>query len=178
MAKQETLKKVEYDITNGNLGKARDRLHGLINTYPNDLKLREKLGAIYWQLKQPAMAGRYWYLIDAKTPEMKAAQAAFQNAFGNNPLLMLQAIKFRGAMKAIAGTPAEAKLQALLERAKKTYRDETLYGLPGMPPKGTDPPPEQHPWQYRLTCAVLLLIVLLLLALIGIGAGTVVEWLF
>ncbi|WP_315906895.1 DUF6584 family protein, partial [Priestia koreensis] len=31
----ETLAKIEQDIKSGDLGKARDRLHGLISTYPN-----------------------------------------------------------------------------------------------------------------------------------------------
>ncbi len=55
-----TLKKIEEDILKNDLGKARDRLHGLISTYPNDLELRKKLGEIYFELKHPSMAGRYW----------------------------------------------------------------------------------------------------------------------
>jgi hypothetical protein len=39
----ETLDKVASEIAAGDLGKARDRLHGLLNTYP-DLGLRRRLG--------------------------------------------------------------------------------------------------------------------------------------
>lgn len=39
---RKTLKRIEEDIENNNLGKARDRLHGLIFTYPNELHLRKK----------------------------------------------------------------------------------------------------------------------------------------
>lgn len=38
---KKTLKRIEKDIENNNLGKARDRLHGLIATYPNELALRK-----------------------------------------------------------------------------------------------------------------------------------------
>ena len=38
---RKTLKRIEEDIENNNLGKARDRLHGLIFTYPNELHLRK-----------------------------------------------------------------------------------------------------------------------------------------
>lgn len=34
-----TLKRIEEDIKNDDLGKARDRLHGLISTFPNELEL-------------------------------------------------------------------------------------------------------------------------------------------
>ena len=35
------LKRIEEDIKNDDLGKAGDRLHGLISTFPNELELRE-----------------------------------------------------------------------------------------------------------------------------------------
>lgn len=38
--------KVDSDMAAGNLGKARDRLHGLILTHPDDLTLRRELGDI------------------------------------------------------------------------------------------------------------------------------------
>lgn len=41
MSLEETLKKVGRDIASGDYGKARDRLHGLIATYPNNLALDE-----------------------------------------------------------------------------------------------------------------------------------------
>jgi hypothetical protein len=44
MAIEQTLNRVERDIASGDYGRARDRLHGLIATYPNDLALRRKLG--------------------------------------------------------------------------------------------------------------------------------------
>ncbi len=48
---RKTLKRIEEDIENNNLGKARDRLHGLIFTYPNELHLRKQLGDIYYKLQ-------------------------------------------------------------------------------------------------------------------------------
>ena len=69
---EKTLKRIEKDIENNNLGKARDRLHGLITTYPNELALK-KLGDIYFTLQYPEMAGRYWYLEKEKTDVMHAA---------------------------------------------------------------------------------------------------------
>jgi len=91
-----TLKKIEDDIKKNDLGKARDRLHGLSSTYPNELELRRKLGDIYFSLKYPSMAGRYWYLEENKTPEMIKACAAFEQSEGNDPYRISRALKFKG----------------------------------------------------------------------------------
>ncbi len=62
MSKERTLERVEAEIAGGDLGKARDRLHGLIRTYPDDISLRSRLASIYWKLQYPHMAGCYWFL--------------------------------------------------------------------------------------------------------------------
>lgn len=91
-----TLLKIEEDIKKNDLGKARDRLHGLIATYPNELELRRKLGDIYYALKYPSMAGRYWYLEQNKTPEMEHACIEFEKSMGNDPFQVVRALKFKG----------------------------------------------------------------------------------
>ncbi|MFC0187145.1 DUF6584 family protein [Fictibacillus aquaticus] len=100
--------RIEHDIANGDLGKARDRLHGLLSTYPNNLKIRRKLGDIYYQLQDPAMAGRYWYLEEEKTPEMTAACEKFERAHGQDPKYMLRALKYNGNHKKIDDLRNEA----------------------------------------------------------------------
>jgi hypothetical protein len=91
-----TLKRIEEDIKNNDLGKARDRLHVLISTSPNELELRKKLGDIYSELKYPSMAGRYWYLEDNKTPEMVKACIEFEKTLGNDPNRIAMALKYKG----------------------------------------------------------------------------------
>ena len=93
---EKTLKAIDADIAVGDFGKARDRLHGLLATYPDDLALRRRLGDVYWRLQHPAMADRYWYLEENKTPDMIVACAAFEQSFGNDPFHILLALKFRG----------------------------------------------------------------------------------
>ncbi|MFC7371404.1 DUF6584 family protein [Fictibacillus iocasae] len=88
------LKRVEEDIAAGDLGKARDRLHGLLSTYPDNLEIRKKLGDVYHQLQDPAMAGRYWYLEKEKTPEMQAACEKFEKAHGYKPDRVERALKY------------------------------------------------------------------------------------
>ncbi len=96
MSKETVLSRIEADLQRGDLGKARDRLHTLVYNYPSDMALRARLADVYHRLQFPAMAGRYWYLEEHRTPEMETVIAAFERSCGNDPLLMLSAIKFRG----------------------------------------------------------------------------------
>ena len=82
MALQETLAKVHAEIDSGRLYQARDRLHGLVRSYPDNLELRWLLGDIYWRLNYPAMAGRWWWLLPPDRPEVSAAFEAYADMCG------------------------------------------------------------------------------------------------
>jgi len=117
-----TLAAIERDIENGDLGKARQRLHGLVSSYPDDLSLRRRLGEVYAALRYPAMAGRYWYLEEEKTAAMAAACAAFERSCGNDPLQILLALKYRGDLDLIRETYAGRTLHALEAQARAKHR--------------------------------------------------------
>ncbi|WP_282032849.1 DUF6584 family protein [Metabacillus indicus] len=129
-----TLLKIEEDIKKNDLGKARDRLHGLIATYPNELELRRKLGDIYYALKYPSMAGRYWYLEKNKTPEMQHACIEFEKSMGNNPFQIVRAIKFKGDKEIVKDlefsenfSPVQKKVtEKLLEEPEDSVFDKLL----------------------------------------------------
>ncbi len=178
MSREETLRKVAYDIQREDLGKARDRLHGLIGAYPDDLGLRERLAEVYWQLRQPAMAGRYWYLTDCNTPEADRAREAFQKAHGHQPLLMLQALKFRGDPERLKGTPAGKRLNGLVEAVSQDHGPQLAHRYSGKLRELDSPQRLKQTWKEKVTCAILLLMALFLLGLMGIGFGVVVAWLF
>jgi 2-polyprenyl-3-methyl-5-hydroxy-6-metoxy-1,4-benzoquinol methylase len=131
MTKEEKLNQINKEILQKNLGKARDRLHGLIAFYPNDLKLRTVLGAIYSKLQFPAMAGRYWYLEEKKTEVMEAACAEFEKSCGNETLQILLSIKFRGSIDKIDSKFAKEKLLALQNECKQRYSFYPEFGLKG-----------------------------------------------
>jgi hypothetical protein len=121
MVNQKSMTQIEMDLQAGNLGKARDRLHGLIQTYPDDLELRSRLSEIYWQLQLPEMAGRYWYLIENKDERMTQACRIFEERFHHDPLQMLFALKFKGDVDAIAESYAGKTLMKLHQQAKSKY---------------------------------------------------------
>lgn len=122
MSLEETLARVRADIESGNLGKARDRLHGLISNRPSDFLLREDLGEVYWDLGDPAMAGRWWYFAEEPTPQMREAIAAFESRHGGEPGAVLRALKVHFPPP----TPyVTARLLDLESRARKagTFRE-------------------------------------------------------
>ncbi len=102
MAKDDVLKRIYSDIEVGDLGKARDRLHGLLYTHPNDLHIRELLGDVYWRLQFPAMAGRYWYLTEVKGEQVEAAKTTFEKSVGKDPTRIMEALKFRGDLNSLS----------------------------------------------------------------------------
>ena len=120
MSKETVLSRVEADLHRGDQGKARDRLHTLVFNYPNDVALRTQLAEVYYRLQFPAMAGRYWYLGGYRTPEMETAVAAFEKSCGNDPLLMLSAVKFRGDPYEIPNY-ARDRLTALRQAVRNKY---------------------------------------------------------
>ena len=139
MSLEESLKRVERDVAAGDYGRARDRLHGLIGAYPERMDLRRRLGDVYGELRYPSMAGRFWYLEEEKSPEMEAACRAFEKSCGNNPVLMLQALKYRGGLRGREETFAGKRLAALAARAQREHgyrhnfeRTQTPAGVLGL----------------------------------------------
>ncbi|MDW8289686.1 MAG: hypothetical protein RMM06_03115 [Armatimonadota bacterium] len=120
MGKDQTLQRVEEDIAAGNLGRARDRLHGLIWQYPDDLSLRARLAEVYWQLSFPAMAGCYWYLHEPTTEAMQRAVMEFERSCGQDPLHMLFRLKFRGNPENLPPY-ARYRLERLQQECQRKY---------------------------------------------------------
>ena len=119
-----TIKKIEEDIEKNDLGKARDRLHGLISTYPNELELRRKLGDIYFSLKYLSMAGRYWYLEKNKTPEMVDACIQFEKSMGNDPKRIARALKFKGDNGIVENLQLSLVISPIQNKVKENLLEE------------------------------------------------------
>lgn len=117
---QKTLARVERDVEAGDLGKARDRLEGLLRAYPSELLIRQRLGDVYWRLQYPERAGLHWYLIESGGPDMETAKRSFESRYGGDPWLMLDAIGFQGGLDSIAGTRADEVIRDLAKRARVT----------------------------------------------------------
>ncbi|PEK56608.1 DNA helicase [Bacillus pseudomycoides] len=159
--KEKTLIKIEKDIENHDLGKARDRLHGLIQAYPEDLSLRKKLGDIYFKLQYPTMAGRYWYLEENKTPEMLQACQRFEKSMGNSPNEIVRALKFKGD-------------SAIINKLSLNYTSSTIqHRVISQIVQG----PEET-WKDTLVTIGCISILLILIITACIGLYTIFNWIF
>jgi hypothetical protein len=96
------------------------------------LELRKKLGDIYFELKYPSMAGRYWYLEENKTPEMVKACNDFEKCMGNDPKSIARTLKFKGDIEILKRlelhgefSPMENKVkEKLLQESEESFQDK------------------------------------------------------
>ncbi|HZH97571.1 MAG TPA: DUF6584 family protein [Fimbriimonadaceae bacterium] len=108
------LDKAKQEIAEGKLGIARDRLHGLVNTYPENLALRSLPGDVYWKLGYPAEAGRFWFLDHELTDERREAISAFLSRCGGDPRVILHNLKLRPPLEAFTEKEVREKIDELL----------------------------------------------------------------
>lgn len=136
MAKEETLAKIEDEIARGKLGIAKDRLHGLILAYPDDLSLRTRLGDVYFALGYPRMAGRFWFLDNNPTEEKLAAIELFMEECGRDQAVIQKRLRCKGS-------PIEWPAHATREQIRVLLQDRV-----------PDPPPSKAGNSSRLWEAV------------------------
>ncbi|MFJ8364551.1 DUF6584 family protein [Streptomyces sp. NPDC093984] len=71
-----TLARVDADLAAGRVPVARQRLRGLVSSFPNDLMLRRRLAEVYRLYGEPAEAGRWMYLEQDRDADETTAFAA------------------------------------------------------------------------------------------------------
>lgn len=88
--------RIEQDLKAGRKKKACDRLRNLINEFPDDLSLRDKLEQIYYDSGFKDEAGKFWILSEPQNFEMKEAVEIYRNSLSNSGNAILKDIVFRG----------------------------------------------------------------------------------
>lgn len=84
------LQRVEDDLARGHTYAAIQRLSTLVNSDPTDLRLRERLAAVYLQTGNLPQAGRWGYFSEQRDA---AATTAFERAFAD-PQIRLSALRW------------------------------------------------------------------------------------
>lgn len=120
MLLESALTQIDQEIKTGNLASVKNKLHDLLNINPNDLQVRTKLGEVYWALNDHITAGRYWFLIEADTPEMVAATYEFVTSCKNEPTEILRRIEFNGDVGELESEFAKYMLVNLKSEAQNT----------------------------------------------------------
>lgn len=105
----ETLARVDADLAAGRIPVARQRLRGLISSFPHDLTLRRRLAAVYRLYGDAAEAGRWMYLEEDRNAE---ETAAFETRY-DSPGWRMKALAWRGPEVNAGTTFAEGQLVAV-----------------------------------------------------------------
>ncbi|WP_031014658.1 DUF6584 family protein [Streptomyces sp. NRRL F-5727] len=109
MPLNETLARVDADLAAGRVPLARQRLRGLVASFPHDLTLRRRLAEVYRLYGEAAEAGRWTYLEEDRDAD---ETVAFEARYGS-PAWRMKALAWRGP-EAMAATPfAEKQLTAV-----------------------------------------------------------------
>ncbi|MFE0471406.1 DUF6584 family protein [Streptomyces sp. NPDC058947] len=99
MPMTETLARVDADLAAGRIPVARQRLRGLVSSFPQDLALRRRLAGVYRLYGDAAEAGRWMYLEEDRDTDETAAFEARYAA----PGWRMKALAWRGP-ESTAGT--------------------------------------------------------------------------
>ncbi|MFF7600506.1 DUF6584 family protein [Streptomyces mirabilis] len=111
MPLRDTLARADADLAAGRVPVARQRLRGLVSSFPNDLMLRRRLAEVYRLYGEPAEAGRWMYLEQDRDP---AETSAFEARYRTAPQRM-RALAWRGSES--LAQPAFAREQLAAVRA-------------------------------------------------------------
>ncbi|MGW1469102.1 DUF6584 family protein [Streptomyces sp. NPDC002308] len=126
MPLRETLARVDADLAVGRIPVARQRLRGLVSSFPHDLTLRRRLAEVYRLYGDATEAGRWMYLEEDRNAD---ETAAFEARYGS-PGRRMKALAWRGPEATAATAFAEGQLVAV-----RTARAEEL----GRPVDWDDP---------------------------------------
>lgn len=130
-----TLRKAAEELQRGDLAsvlRARQRVAGLVGTFPDRLDLRERLAEVYRVLGQPAQAGRWTYLSEERDPgELEAFERAYRRADAR-----LVALSWQGRVDEAPTETARTRLASLYQEARgelqrdldATPNEETSWG--------------------------------------------------
>lgn len=109
MPLRETLVRVDADLAAGRVPVARQRLRGLVSSFPHDLTLRRRLAEVYRLYGDAAEAGRWMYLEEDRKAE---ETAAFEARYGS-PGWRMKALAWQGPEAKAATAFAAGQLAAV-----------------------------------------------------------------
>ncbi|MET9123452.1 DUF6584 family protein [Streptomyces sp. NPDC004528] len=111
MPLRDTLARVDADLAAGRIPVARQRLRGLVSSFPDDLALRRRLAEVYRLYGEPAEAGRWMYLEQNRDTD---ETAAFERRYRTAPRRM-RALAWRGPESLARSAFAREQLVAVRE---------------------------------------------------------------
>jgi len=96
MSLKDKLDRIEKEIEAGLKLKSADRLRNLLNEYPNEPLIWEKLGQLYYDSGFLDGAGRYWVLTEPTDEKIEKCVKIYLDSVNHSGTQILQDITFRG----------------------------------------------------------------------------------
>lgn len=158
-----TLRRAAEEVERGDLAsvlRARQRLVGLVTSFPDRLDLRDRLAAVYRVLGDAAQAGRWSYLSEVRD---EAEVAAFERAY-RTPLARLESLNWVSGEDGAPTRTARERLVALQSAAGAQLRAELAVA-------------DDRDSSWGANALVLLGLVVVLLCFV-VGAVTLVMWVY
>ncbi|KRC42754.1 DUF6584 family protein [Oerskovia sp. Root22] len=165
MTVERTLARVEEDLRVGDVTMARTRLSSLVRSLPHRLDARERLADVCRLDGDLVEAGRWSYLSEHRD---EGEVAAFERACGNDPVRIMRALRWRSSEEAATTEVARQRLLDVRGRAE-AQAGRTL----DWSDRGRE---AGDPWWRDLFAVGCLVMGIALVALVIIGAVTVVGW--
>ena len=146
---------------------AKQRVRGLINSYPTRLEVRERLAVIHRAEGDLAQAGRWNYLAENR---VDAEDRAFEKAY-RDPFARMRALAWRGPETA-AGESAAVRLRHVREEAQAKAGELVSWENPSPPP-----PSDRFGWLIGVAIAVVVgLMVIGAVSFLIQGVRVVAGW--
>ncbi|MEU6979293.1 DUF6584 family protein [Streptomyces sp. NPDC046371] len=144
MPLKETLTRVDADLAAGRVPVARQRLRGLVSSFPYDLTLRRRLAEVYRLYGDAAEAGRWMYLEEDRDA---GETAAFEARYGS-PGWRMKALGWRGPEALAATVFAEEQLVAVRTACAEELGHPVDWDDPASYRDSMEPPYEvpSQPW--------------------------------
>lgn len=172
MAENETQHRIAEDLAAGNVAMARQRLRGLVGSYPDRQDLRLQLADLYRQEGHAGQAGRWSFLADDADPQ---ELAAFARDYPD-PVLRMRVVGWRSP-ESDATPVVAARLAQLRQEAERAEGRSLSWEHSG------DTGFEQSRWEKVVEVAAVgaLMVVLALMAIGGVafviqGVKIVAGW--
>jgi hypothetical protein len=173
---KEKLAKIEFDIKNGLKFRSADRLRNMINQYPNESELWNRLAELYYESGFLASAGKYWILTEPKDDRIKKSVEIYEKSVNYSGTKILQDITFRGDKNKLSEFGQNKLSELELSSKKKSNYIPKFKPITNRKTRKQENEKQSFKDKFyeKLFFGVLIAIVLLII----IGFTTVINWIF
>ena len=176
MSLKKILLKVDSEFENGLRYKATDRLRNLIQEYPNNIELRNKLAEFYYESGFLDSAGKYWILTEPTDDRIRKCVEIYKKSVNYSGNRILTELVFRGE-KSKLPKYAQQKLSELeLDSKKKVNHIPKFY--PKSNTQKSNNSENKNNFKEKLIGLIFFSAIALIVILIIVGLISVINWLF